>query len=109
MPTPALLSTDTERSWAYQRPGRSIALQKIENEYREEATLTAGSWLRQETTDWSAFDRAAWLTRLSRALPEWAFYYIGPRADINQSDGIPMLLNQGDGLLFLKEGDGGDD
>lgn len=77
-----------------------VALHKVIKEYDEQGSVS-GHWHRVKTEPLSGFDHAAFYRRLSTALPDWAFIYLGPEYAHNQA-GIPLVLNRGQELLFVK-------
>lgn len=77
-----------------------VVLHKVIKEYDEQGTVS-GHWHRVKTEPLSSFDHAAFYRRLSTALPDWAFIYLGPEYAHNQA-GIPLVLNRGQELLFVK-------
>ncbi|WP_375665235.1 hypothetical protein [Stutzerimonas kunmingensis] len=77
-----------------------VVLHKVIKEYDEQGTVS-GHWHRVKTEPLSGFDHAAFYRRLSTALPDWAFIYLGPEYAHNQA-GIPLVLNRGQELLFVK-------
>ena len=42
------------------------------------------------------------MQRLSAELPDWAFLYLAPKAGRNP---VPLILNQGQPLYFIKPGE----
>jgi len=77
-----------------------VALHKVIKEYDEQGSVS-GHWHRVKTEPLSGFDHATFYRRLSTALPDWAFIYLGPEYAHNQA-GIPLVLNRGQELLFVK-------
>ncbi|MGY4826750.1 hypothetical protein [Stutzerimonas chloritidismutans] len=77
-----------------------VVLHKVIEEYDEKGAVS-GYWHRVKTEPLSGFDHAAFYRRLSTALPDWAFIYLGPEYEHNQA-GIPVVLNRGQELLFVK-------
>ncbi|WP_152732188.1 hypothetical protein [Stutzerimonas stutzeri] len=77
-----------------------VVLHKVVEEYDEKGAVS-GHWHRVKTEPLSGFDHAAFYRRLSTALPDWAFIYLGPEYEHNQA-GIPVVLNRGQELLFVK-------
>lgn len=77
-----------------------VVLHKVIEEYDEKGAVS-GHWHRVKTEPLSGFDHAAFYRRLSTALPDWAFIYLGPEYEHNQA-GIPVVLNRGQELLFVK-------
>ncbi len=77
-----------------------VALHKVIKEYDEQGSVS-GHWHRVKTEPLSGFDHATFYRRLSTALPDWAFIYFGPEYAHNNA-GIPLVLNRGQELLFVK-------
>ncbi|UGV31049.1 hypothetical protein LO767_00575 [Halopseudomonas aestusnigri] len=97
--TPPFISDGDGSSYRLRGLG-GVVLHKVTEEYDEKGAVS-GHWHRVKTEPLSGFDHAAFYRRLSTALPEWAFIYLGPEYAHNQA-GIPLVLNRGQELLFVK-------
>jgi len=86
-------------TYSYKQSGY-VELDKIVREFTESGSL-AGQWRRIETEHLTDFDYPNFYRRLSAALPDWAYIYVGPQFSHNEA-GVPYVLHKGEQLLFVK-------
>src|SRR5690606_18116054 len=83
-------------SW-YRSPGKGTALKAIYADQRPVYRFTSKEEaLRLTRYDTDLFDKAQFLTNLSRHLPEWAYVYAAPV----HKKSPPMILHQGQAHYF---------
>ncbi len=97
--TPHFIADEDSSSYRLRGLG-GVVLQKIVQEYDEKGWIS-GRWHEVKTESLAGFDHAAFYQRLSTALPDWAYIYVGPEHAHNAA-GIPFVLNRGQELLFVK-------
>lgn len=98
--TPTFVQTGEEWSYSYSGLGGSVGLGKITEEYDEQGMIS-GHWHRIKTESLTDFDYGEFNRRFSAAMPEWAYMYVGPKDRFNHAE-IPLVLNRGKELLFVK-------
>lgn len=102
---PAFISGGLGQGYGYQKnsgwPG--ISIRRITKEYDETGSRGA-HWHRLKTEALNDFDHKAWYLRLSKNLPNWAYYLqmTDPYDPKKVIFPVPVILNQGKPLLFVK-------